>query len=124
MKKIRQVVDFLKVWSLGITCIEMYEGKPPYADIHPMRAIFMIPTKPAPTFKEAHKCSTVFVEYVSKCLVKKPSERASASELLAHEFIRNAQPSSVALKGLVEQVLELKEKKNSKGSIVFKTKTK
>ena len=37
------------VWSLGITCIEMAEGAPPHANLHPLRAIFVIPTKPAPT---------------------------------------------------------------------------
>lgn len=95
----------------------MFEGKPPYADIHPMRAIFMIPTKPAPTLKDVSKCSSLFLEFMSKCLVKKPNERPSASELLGHEFIQNSKPSTIALKNLVEKILELKDQMNSKGYI-------
>jgi serine/threonine protein kinase len=75
------------IWSLGITALEMAEGKPPYGDIHPMRAIFMIPTKPPPSFREPDQWSSEFIDFVSRCLVKNPEERATASELLHHEFI-------------------------------------
>lgn len=78
------------IWSLGITALEMAEGKPPYGDIHPMRAIFMIPTKPPPSFREPDKWSPEFIDFVSLCLVKNPTERATAGDLLNHEFIGNS----------------------------------
>lgn len=42
----------------------------------------MIPTKPPPTFKNPEKWSTEMQDFVSKCLVKKPEERMSATQLL------------------------------------------
>ena len=45
------------IWSLGITLIEMAEKDPPYSNIHPMRAIFMIPTKPPPVFQSPSEWS-------------------------------------------------------------------
>ncbi|XP_028621923.1 serine/threonine-protein kinase 3 isoform X2 [Grammomys surdaster] len=73
------------IWSLGITSIEMAEGKPPYADIHPMRAIFMIPTNPPPTFRKPELWSDDFTDFVKKCLVKSPEQRATATQLLQDE---------------------------------------
>ena len=75
------------IWSLGITALEMAEGKPPYGDIHPMRAIFMIPTKPPPTFRDSDRWSPQFIDFVSRCLVKTPEKRATASQLLHSDFI-------------------------------------
>ncbi|KAK0146385.1 Serine/threonine-protein kinase 3 [Merluccius polli] len=81
------------IWSLGITSIEMAEGKPPYADIHPMRAIFMIPTNPPPTFRKPELWTDDFTDFVKKCLVKNPEQRATATQLLQHPFISQAKPS-------------------------------
>lgn len=55
-----------------------------------MRCLFMIPTKPAPKFSDPASFSSQFNDFLSKCLVKTPSERATASELLKHEFITMA----------------------------------
>ena len=97
------------IWSLGITSLEMAEGKAPYGEIHPMRAIFMIPSKPPPSFNEPDKWSPQFIDLVSRCLVKNPEERATASELLQHEFIKNARPSET-LRQMIAEAQEMKER--------------
>ncbi|XP_030581710.1 serine/threonine-protein kinase 4-like [Archocentrus centrarchus] len=98
------------IWSLGITAIEMAEGKPPYADIHPMRAIFMIPTNPPPTFRNPELWSEGFRDFVSQCLVKNPETRATATQLLQHKFIKSAKPNSI-LRALIADAMEIKLKR-------------
>uniref|UniRef100_A0A287AUI9 non-specific serine/threonine protein kinase n=2 Tax=Sus scrofa TaxID=9823 RepID=A0A287AUI9_PIG len=99
------------IWSLGITSVEMAEGKPPYADIHPMRAIFMIPTNPPPTFRKPELWSDDFTDFVKKCLVKSPEQRATATQLLQHPFIKNAKPVSI-LRDLITDAMEIKAKRH------------
>nr|XP_004226086.1 serine/threonine-protein kinase 3 [Ciona intestinalis] len=103
------------IWSLGITAIEMAEGKPPYSDIHPMRAIFMIPQKPPPTFRDPEKWSETFINFVSQCLVKSPAQRATATTLLQQDFIKNAKPHS-NLREMVQEAMEIKRRKLKNGS--------
>ncbi|XP_032405888.1 serine/threonine-protein kinase 4-like [Xiphophorus hellerii] len=98
------------IWSLGITAIEMAEGKPPYADIHPMRAIFMIPTNPPPTFRNPDQWSPDFLDFIKKCLIKNPENRATATQLLQHPFIKSAKPNSV-LRALIQDAMEIKLKR-------------
>lgn len=104
------------MWSLGITALEMAEGKPPYGDIHPMRAIFMIPTKPPPSFREPDQWSPEFIDFVSRCLVKNPEERATASEMLQHEFIGNARPPSI-LNTMIAEAREIRENQNLRHTV-------
>ncbi|KAM8833429.1 TRAF2 and NCK interacting kinase a isoform 1-T1 [Synchiropus picturatus] len=76
------------LWSLGITAIEMAEGAPPLCDMHPMRALFLIPRNPAPRLK-SKKWSKKFQSFIDSCLIKSHSQRPSTEQLLKHPFIRD-----------------------------------
>ncbi|KAI4463395.1 serine/threonine-protein kinase tao [Holotrichia oblita] len=99
------------IWSLGITALEMAEGKPPYGDIHPMRAIFMIPTKPPPSFREPDRWSSEFIDFVGACLIKNPEERVTASELLKFAFIQNSKSTNI-LNDMLEEIRNLQDNQN------------
>lgn len=98
------------VWSLGITAIEMGDGKPPLGDEHPMRALFMIPSQPSPRLRDESAWSANFISFVNSCLARSPEARPSASDLLQTEFIRSAKPSSILLP-LIEESIRLREKR-------------
>lgn len=55
----------------------------------------MIPTKASPTLKNPEEWSSIFNDFISKCLVKNPDERVTAEELLKHDFIVNAKGPEV-----------------------------
>ncbi|XP_043997962.1 TRAF2 and NCK interacting kinase a isoform X12 [Gambusia affinis] len=74
------------LWSLGITAIEMAEGAPPLCDMHPMRALFLIPRNPAPRLK-SKKWSRKFQSFIENTLVKSHSNRPSTEHLLLHPFV-------------------------------------
>ncbi|XP_067313005.1 mitogen-activated protein kinase kinase kinase kinase 4 isoform X3 [Pseudorasbora parva] len=76
------------VWSLGITALEMAEGAPPLCDMHPMRALFLIPRNPPPKLK-SKKWSKKFLTFVDSCLVKNYLHRPSTETLLRHSFIKD-----------------------------------
>ncbi|OQS07620.1 vacuolar protein sorting-associated protein 35 [Thraustotheca clavata] len=76
------------IWSLGITAIEMAEGDPPLASMHPMRAIFLIPSRPPPQLSEPDKYSPAFSDFIATCLKKNAADRPSAEDLLNHPFIK------------------------------------
>uniref|UniRef100_A0A9J8BI64 non-specific serine/threonine protein kinase n=1 Tax=Cyprinus carpio carpio TaxID=630221 RepID=A0A9J8BI64_CYPCA len=76
------------LWSCGITAIEMGEGAPPLCDMHPMRALFLIPRNPPPRLK-SKKWSKKFFSFIETCLVKNYNHRPSTEQLLKHPFIRD-----------------------------------
>lgn len=95
-------------WSLGITVIELADTKPPYANIHPMRAIFMIPSKPAPTVETPAKFSRDFNHFVSQALTKDPAKRPTAAMLQKHPFAANASGPRVLIDIIEEELAIIK----------------
>eukprot|EP00357_Protocruzia_adherens_P026888 CAMPEP_0114997738 /NCGR_PEP_ID=MMETSP0216-20121206/15074_1 /TAXON_ID=223996 /ORGANISM="Protocruzia adherens, Strain Boccale" /LENGTH=619 /DNA_ID=CAMNT_0002362169 /DNA_START=329 /DNA_END=2188 /DNA_ORIENTATION=- len=90
------------IWSLGITAIEIAEGDPPYAHLHPLRALMRIPNKPAQGLTDPEKWSAEFERFIKKCLTIDPRQRPSAKELLLDPFITKSKGPAL----LSELVLE------------------
>ena len=76
------------VWSLGITAIEMAEGAPPHSNLNPLRAIFLIPSKPAPTLADPDNWSPEMLDFIRCCCKKDPSERSDSALLKSHPFVK------------------------------------
>ncbi|KAB7496320.1 Traf2 and NCK-interacting protein kinase [Armadillidium nasatum] len=77
------------LWSLGITALEMAESQPPLCDMHPMRALFLIPRNSPPRFKSGKKWSKRFHSFIESVLVKDYHQRPYTDQLLKHPFIKD-----------------------------------
>ena len=80
------------LWSLGITALEMAESQPPLCDLHPMRALFLIPRNPPPRLK-SRKWSRKFQNFIETVLVKDYTQRPATEVLLMCPFIKDGESS-------------------------------
>ncbi|XP_042297415.1 serine/threonine-protein kinase TAO3 isoform X1 [Sceloporus undulatus] len=84
------------VWSLGITCIELAERKPPLFNMNAMSALYHIAQNDSPML-QSNEWTDSFRGFVDYCLQKIPQERPSSAELLRHEFVRCERPPRVLI---------------------------
>ncbi|KAI5724262.1 hypothetical protein M8J77_000497 [Diaphorina citri] len=82
------------VWSLGITCIELAERKPPYFNMNAMSALYHIAQNDTPCLQSSDWSDT-FAHFVSSCLAKNPADRPSSGRLLTHDLVTRPRSPSV-----------------------------
>ena len=70
------------VWSLGITLMDLAEGKNPYAGCSTEVVKRTVQKEKSPALSSS-KWSAAFVDFVKRCLEKEVKKRASASELMS-----------------------------------------
>ncbi len=101
------------LWSLGITALEMAEAQPPLCDMHPMRALFLIPRNPPPRLK-SKRWSSKFKNFIETVLVKDYHQRPYTDQLLKHPFVRD-QPQErqtrIQIKDLIDRMKKHKAQK-------------
>ncbi|KAG8856289.1 hypothetical protein FRB91_000918 [Serendipita sp. 411] len=92
------------MWSLGITALEMCTGRAPYSRDNPTRVLQKILHNDAPKLDRKggkHKYSQDFKEIIESCLVKDPTKRPTASQLLETPFFQGAKRKNYLVSTLI-----------------------
>jgi len=122
------------IWGLAITAIEMAEMDPPLADLHPLRALYLIPGNKPPTLKNPKKWSLFrflevyfgsyvsfslsffafclkfrtknFKDFLKTALVKDPKKRPSATALLKHSFVQSSHQTLRKTRHVLQELID------------------
>ncbi|TMW51704.1 hypothetical protein DOY81_003196 [Sarcophaga bullata] len=99
------------VWSLGITCIELAERKPPYFNMNAMSALYHIAQNESPTLPK-NDWSDTFCDFVDLCLKKNPAERPSSTKLLGDPYVTRLRSDTVLLELIARTKAAVRELDN------------
>ncbi|KAI6191890.1 BMA-MIG-15, isoform a [Aphelenchoides bicaudatus] len=102
------------LWSVGITALEMADGHPPLCEMHPMRALFLIPRNNPPRLKKSKKWSKKFESFVDTILVKDYRLRPFTDNLLRHQFVRELPLDRRQIQGMIRDHIERHRRVNKK----------
>ncbi|XP_071486421.1 serine/threonine-protein kinase TAO3-like [Diadema antillarum] len=102
------------VWSLGITCIELAERKPPLFNMNAMSALYHIAQNDPPSLSTSG-WNMCFHDFIRACLAKEPDSRPSATQLLQLEFVMRDRPNNVLI-DLIEKTRKVVQGMDNKNA--------
>eukprot|EP01126_Amoeba_proteus_P045423 TRINITY_DN5083_c0_g2_i2.p1 TRINITY_DN5083_c0_g2~~TRINITY_DN5083_c0_g2_i2.p1 ORF type:complete len:135 (-),score=34.83 TRINITY_DN5083_c0_g2_i2:65-442(-) len=102
------------IWSVGITIIEMVQGRPPNADINSIDKLPLLAERDPPKFKNPWNWSPNFNQFLAAILMKDPTLRPSAVDLLLDPFMRADVPGPEVLKDLLWECIQIQKTKRKK----------
>ena len=108
--------DKCDIWGMAITAIEMADMDPPLADLHPLRALYLIPSNKPPTLANAKKWSKNFNDFLKTALVKDPKKRPGATQLLKHPFLKGPTSTMKRTKHVLSELIEKVAEKQGEGA--------
>ncbi|KAJ7139761.1 kinase-like domain-containing protein, partial [Mycena epipterygia] len=103
----RQYDSSADIWSFGITALELTQGRPPRSRESPQRVLLKTIQEDPPTLDReggTFKYSRAFKELVDSCLVKDPSKRPTAAELLQSPFFKASKKKSYLVGAILKDL--------------------
>ncbi|KAK7468659.1 hypothetical protein VKT23_003163 [Stygiomarasmius scandens] len=95
------------IWSFGITALELSQGRPPRSRESPQKVLLKTIQEAPPTLDREggiHKYSRAFQEMVESCLVKDPSKRPTAEQLLQSPFFKGTKKKSYLIGAILKDL--------------------
>jgi len=104
------------IWSLGITTIEMVEGRPPNTDINSIEKLPQLAERDPPKFKNEKLWSKQMIDFLAHCLIKDVEKRPSAIDLLGTDpFVMPTNVKTAdCLEDLIRTAAQLKKNRPQK----------
>ncbi|KAK3152296.1 hypothetical protein QOZ80_2BG0156970 [Eleusine coracana subsp. coracana] len=100
------------IWSFGITAVELAIGHAPFSSQPPAKVFLMTLTHAPPSLNNTKekKFTESFKSMIAACLIKDPTKRPSASNLLKHPFFRKGKSEHNTVKRILNKLPTLGER--------------
>lgn len=107
------------IWSFGITALELTQGRPPRSREATQKVLLRTIQEDSPTLDRdngVHKYTRALKDIIDSCLVKDPSKRPTAEQLLQTPFFKNAKKKSYLVNTILKDLPPLAQRQERRAT--------